>query len=117
MIRVHRKKGRLEIKAEAYRMGKDLCVIITGGDIPHLGAVTIGSRCEGFKTFLFEHHKENILTEMLADILKNGYSGNFAVCCGIHLDNITRDEIKDSIDLSKDIAEELCALLQKNTLD
>jgi len=112
MIEIVRKKNRLELKMMAAGMGDDLCVMLTGGDRPHLGAVTVGSGTGDLKTFTFDRHKENIITELFSSRLKREYAGNFAVCCGIHMNNISQEEIELVIQLCRDMAEELCALLK-----
>jgi len=113
MIQINKKKKRLEINMTAFQMGKDLCVILTGGHTPHLGAVTVGSQAKVLQTFAFEQHKENIVTEIFGNILRREFGGSFAICCGIHLDNISSEEITDSIEFCREIAEELCCLLKK----
>ncbi|WP_416176479.1 hypothetical protein [Clostridium sp.] len=42
---------------------------------------------------------------------KRAYSGNFLVCCGIHFDNITKQEIIQIKDLSLKMIGELCVKL------
>lgn len=112
MIEITRKKNRLEVRMMAMNMGSDLCVMLMGGDKPHLGAVTVGSGSESLKTFAFDTHKENIITELFSSRLKREYTGNFAVCCGIHLNNISQEEIQLVIQLCRDMAEDLCAVLK-----
>lgn len=108
MIKISRKKNRLEINMTAFYMGNDICIILTGGDTPHLGAVTVGSQISSTETFAFPHHKENILTKMLGDILNKEFMGNFVLCCGIHLDNITKQEMSDVFNLCSEITKDLC---------
>jgi len=112
MIQISRKNRKYEINLIAFFMGKDLCIAITGGDIPHLGAVTIGSQYFCPETVVFEHHKENVVTEMFGNMLRREYTGNFAICCGIHIDNITKQEIEDVIGLCREMAMELCNKLK-----
>ncbi|QNU66256.1 hypothetical protein EHE19_015420 [Ruminiclostridium herbifermentans] len=116
MIQITRKRNRLEIKMMAVSMGNDLCIILTGGDSPHLGAVTVGSCTEAFRTFTFKKHKENVITDLFSSILKRKYKGNFAICCGIHLDNISSEEINYSFELCQEIAEELCIMLRSKNI-
>lgn len=112
MIKINRKMNRLEINLVAIHMGKDICIVLTGGDTPHLGAVTVGSPILSVETFTFENHKEDIITRMLGEILSKEYKGNFVLCCGIHLDNITKQEISDVLKLSSEITIELCKRLK-----
>lgn len=110
-----KRRGRMEIKLETIAMGKDLCIVITGGDRPHLGAVTAGSCYEAMQSITFDRHKEKVVVQLMAGILREAYTGNFVICCGIHLDSITQVEIKDSLELCKEAAQELAGLLQEDT--
>lgn len=112
MIEIKREYKRIHISLKAIKMGEDLCVILTGGDKPHLGAVTVGSSLTDLKTSTFEGHKENLLTEILGNILRKDYSGNFVICCGIHLDYISKDEIDDVLYLCGSMTNELCNKLK-----
>jgi hypothetical protein len=114
MIQLKKKHGRIEIEIAAYPMGRDLCVLITGGDTPHLGALTAASPETAPETIAFRDHKEFHVTEMAAERLRTAYGGNIAVCCGIHLDNIERQEIADVMTLTENLVGELCVRLREN---
>ena len=117
MIKLDKNMGRLKINLLAINMGKDICVLLAGGDTPHLGAITLGSNYEKGDTFSFGTHKEGIITKMFSKILQKNYSCNIAVCCGIHLENITKQEITDVYSLCTQLAEELSEQLTFRTLD
>lgn len=112
MLQINRKVNRIEINLTAFQMGKDLCVILTGGDTPHLGALTAASQSLSPETIVFDTHKENFVTEMAAKMLRKEYQGNFVVCCGIHLDDIKKQEILDVMELCKKMIIELCDKLK-----
>ena len=114
MIQINKEMNRLKINLTAFQMGKDLCVILAGGDAPHLGALTAGSKSMNLETFVFDTHKENYVTEMAAEILRKEYPGNFVVCCGIHLDNIEKQEISAVMELCNQMIAELCAKLKSS---
>lgn len=107
MIELLRTKGRINIKLNAVEMGEDLCVIVTGGDKPHLGAVTVGSKQSEVNTFCFPHHKENLVTELLYSLITDTFDQNVVVCCGIHVDNINKEEIDTVISLCSEMIMEL----------
>lgn len=113
MIEIKKQFNRITIDLKGIKMGQDLCVILTGGERPHLGALTTGSSLVDLNTFTFEGHKENFVTEIVANILKKEYSGNFVVCCGIHLDDISKEEIESVLKMCKDMTSELCNKLKK----
>lgn len=95
---------------KAVPMGQDLCVIITGGEA-HIGAVTSGSKTKEPETTVFGTHKEYHVTEMAARILRQEIDGNFTVCCGIHLDNIDKQEISDVMVIAEQMIRDLCCRL------
>ena len=106
------KHGRIEIEITVYPMGRDICVLITGGDTPHLGSLTAGTRDMAPATIAFTDHKEFHVTEMAAKYLEKAFEGNFVICCGIHLDNIDKQEIADVMTLTEKMVGELCARLR-----
>lgn len=112
MIKISRKVNRIEVNLVTFPMGKDLCVILTGGDTPHLGAITAGSQSLSPQTIVFDTHKENFVTEMAANMLRREHEGNFIICCGIHLDNIEKKEICVVMDLCNEMIIELCDKLK-----
>ncbi len=112
MIQLTQKSGRIEITLTAHRLGDDLCVFITGGDTPHLGALTASSPTMPPKSVVFDTHKEYYVTEMAAGYLSAGFMGNAVVCCGIHLDDIEKQEIQDVMELSEKMVRQLCARLE-----
>lgn len=111
MIVIDKKLGRINVKLQAIKVGQDLCIIITGGK-EHIGAVTFSYDKEA-STVAFGTHKENFVTEAVGDILKDKYCGNFVICCGIHFDNITKEEIEWVKVLALKITEELCIRLNR----
>jgi len=113
MITISQKKGRVALTLTAFEMGNDICVILTGGE-EHLGAVTVGSPQGRLETVAIGSHKEYYVTEKMGQILESAYSGSYVICCGIHLDNITKDEIATTIDLSGKMVEALCKQLNSN---
>ncbi|ADY56341.1 hypothetical protein Sgly_2048 [Syntrophobotulus glycolicus DSM 8271] len=93
------KQGRIEILFYAVRMGEDLCILISGGDTPHIGAVAVrqvtpGSDWSGdMKMIVLPGHREGEVIGVVADQISSALNKNVAVCCGIHLDKATKDEI------------------------
>jgi hypothetical protein len=113
MIIIRKSFNRIELNLIAFEMGNDICVVLKGGE-DHLGAVTVGSPELSSETIAIGSHKEYYITEKLSKILKKKHSGSYVICCGIHLDNITKDEISTIADLSCEMVEELCRRLNLN---
>lgn len=112
MIKIYRTHNRIKLKLAAIEMGKDICIILTGGEV-HLGSVTVGSIGMDNETTVIKNHKEYVITKMLGDILKKEYSGSFVICCGIHLDNITKEEISDITNMCCQMTKDLCSRLSR----
>mgnify|MGYP000918059651 CR=1 FL=1 len=112
MIHIRKSKNQIELNLRAVSMGNDLCIILTGGEA-HLGAVTSGSGDIQLKTVSMGNHKEHYVTEKIGKILRGKFSESFVICCGIHFDNITKNEIQDIISLSGDMTEDLLKELGK----
>ena len=85
-------------------MGNDLCVVIRGGDLPHLGAVAVAQarpslqdptkRSATTSVITLLGHKEDVVARQVAHELAARLDKNVVVCCGIHVDNITTDELQ-----------------------
>ncbi len=107
--------GRVTVEAVSVPMGDDLCIIITGGDRPHLGAVALAqarpsledsSRVSASTSVLtVAGHKEDLLARNAAQCVAAGLNRTVVVCCGIHVDAITPDELQ----FVEDAIERLCA--------
>lgn len=113
MIQLMKKSGRITIDLTAIRMGGDLCVMLTGGDRPHLGVVTVAAEDMDAQTFAFGTHKERFVTEPFAEVLRHTFNGHFVICCGIHVDQITKPEIDQVKVLSMALANDLCVQLNE----
>ena len=96
--------GRIAIEFTAVPMGNDLCVVIAGGEIPHLGATAVAQARPSLedKTKLSATtsvitllgHKEDVVATRVAHALAARLNKNVAVCCGIHVDDIRPDELE-----------------------
>ncbi len=112
-------KGRLTLRLQAIPMGLDCCVILTGGDRPHLGATALAGRgldssgevcAMTLSAMSLPGHKEEAVVREMAGRLAAVLGVNVTVCCGIHLDDISPAEIQDALTLCRDMTEELVRL-------
>jgi len=96
--------GRITIQFMAVNMGSDLCIVICGGDRPHLGAAGL-AQCHASHANPLEMsasvsvmtllgHKEDQIASLVAARISRGIGTNVAVLCGIHLDDICKTEIE-----------------------
>lgn len=95
MIKIERKHKDINIKLEILFADNDLCALITGGDKAHIGSISVYSKEEGIQTISLRHHKDYIIGELFINNIKDIAPGNISVSCGIHVDNISKDQIKD----------------------
>lgn len=104
LLRWTARGSRLSLDFTSFSMGNDLCVLITGGSGPHLGAVGVAQvrpnthdaaklTCSTSVLTLFGH-KEDAVVYKAAPALAAKLNKNVVVCCGIHVDNITTEEMK-----------------------
>ena len=112
MIHLEKKQGRIALTLDAYFMGEDLVILISGGDRPHLGTITAGARLEPLQTIQLQTHKEFYITEEIGVLLRKNFKGNFAICCGTHLDHITKEELQLMPELSVQLGLELIEKLK-----
>lgn len=105
-IIIEKKYKNITIRLEALYAGDDLCVLITGGDKSHIGAVSIYSKNDGVKTISLKHHKDYIIGEIFINEIKDISRGSISVSCGIHIDNITKSQIEDIYKLCNMVFEE-----------
>lgn len=104
MNRVSTQTGRLDLTAQWLRAGRDLMVLVTGGEAPHLGAVAMAeprpSLADPAKTsatvsvFCYPGHKEDELARELAARLAAALNIKVVVAAGMHWDNLGPSEIE-----------------------
>jgi gallate decarboxylase subunit D len=90
-------EGRFEVRLQASLLGNDLAVCIFNS-AAHIGAVAVGE-------FDFEHsrasvsvitrlgHKDDAIAQKAAYLISKSTRKPVCVIAGVHLDNITPDEI------------------------
>ncbi len=120
------KSGTIEIRKEykgthvllqAIAMGKDWNVVITGGEIPHLGAVALGIPRPSLQNPLVTSatvsvmtltgHKEDEIARPAANFLAGRLNAPVVVSCGIHNDNIKPQDIRQISEMVQEALNEL----------
>jgi len=96
--------GRLDISARAFWVGPDLVVMITGGELPHVGAVAMAaprpSLADPARTsstasvFTYPSHKEDRLAQAIAELLSARMETRVVVTAGCHWDGLEPEGIK-----------------------
>lgn len=116
-------KGRIKINIKAIEIGEDLCVIISGGDSPHIGCVTLSvprpsladAEVISATTSILNlvGHKDDEAARYVSQTLSSRLNKNVVVTCGIHVDNITGEEINVTIGILKELTNLLIQKLVK----
>lgn len=95
-------------------IGNDICVLIYGGDVPHIGAVALAHRSEvahqlnrkttTVSVMTLPGHKEDVLAKNIAVNLSKLLEKNVIVSCGIHIYKLDRDKIQHFSDHIEDMS-------------
>lgn len=105
-MEIELKKKNIFLKANLLHVGDDLLICVTGGDKPHLGSSLIVNKNE-LKYISFKSHKDYIAFKIIGKILKKHTKKNICITGGIHIDNITKKQIKQILKLSKKLAHKI----------
>jgi hypothetical protein len=113
-------KGRIRVDIKIIRVGDDLCLIISGGDRPHIGAVTLsvprpslandGVNSASTSVLTLTGHKDDDLARLISTMLASKLNKHVVVICGIHLDEITPEEIDMVENMVMETIEEIVKL-------
>ncbi len=117
-------RGSYDIEAYVRFVGKDLVVVIWGGERPHVGAVAIAQPRPSLRdasvtsstasVFCLLGHKEDELAKAVSEILSATLDTTVVVTAGIHWDNITEQGITTILNntkvLTDMILEKICQM-------
>ncbi len=104
-------QGRVYLRARALWMGQDICILLDGGEKPHIGAVSTATHTDVLSHSL-PHHKEEELATMVAKHVQKNFSCTTHCVCGIHIHAITQDEIALVYQLTQSLLVELTEKIQ-----
>jgi len=117
MYKLTAENGRLCMSLQATPVGEDLCVILSGGDVPHIGCVTLSlhrsSLSDGKKSSCTTSvlnlvgHKDDEIIGYISQRLSTVLQRNVVVTGGIHMENITGEEIQVVKTLAEQLMERL----------
>ena len=96
-----------EISISLIRTDCGIDVLIAGGDLPHIGAVSITDPDGQIDTKIFEGHKDQFISEVWAKALYEAYRIPVVVSVGIHYDNIDANGIQCVVDTMKKQLEDI----------
>lgn len=114
--------GDAAMKWERSVLGRPVCctltqlddgihVLLTGGDLSHIGAVSVCDPAKAPETITLPGHKEQYITEPWAKAIANAARQRCCVVCGIHYDSASPEDIRrilsETDQLLRQILEEL----------
>lgn len=105
-------------------IGNDIIFIVSGGDQPHIGTISIGIPCPSLKipnqlsstisTYVFIGHKDDIIANKIAHEISKRMNKKVVVIAGIHFHHLSKKDIKLVVKKSEVICQELIELFQKS---
>lgn len=116
-FKIHQHGFMIQIHAEM--LNRDLLLEITGGDVPHLGSVVMydtQTQAVTVQNFLSHHgrkHKDGMLAEKLINQIKAFLPGNCIITSGVHVDQISREQIAASFEMVNKLGKEIITWLQQ----
>ncbi len=87
-------EGRVRLRFRALFVGQDLCVIVDGGDKPHIGAVSMAACHVAAETLCLAGHKDDVLSKDISERLQKSFKHTVTCVCGIHIADITKEELR-----------------------
>lgn len=113
MIELSRTVLNKKISVQIILLDEGVQVIISGGDLSHIGAFSWKAPNEKLDTLIRPSHKEALISEKWAAELSAALNEPVAVTAGIHYDGIGREEIMEIVEVSTQLLDEALALIQK----
>ena len=117
-MEIRQRAGRAELVLEAKRIGNDYSLALTGGS-EHVGAVAVGNfdeksgRATASVITLPGHREESIAIEG-ARRISQATRTSTVLTVGIHLDNISVDEISQVVSVSGQMIDRFIASLERD---
>ena len=86
-------EGRYCVQLNSYGIGKDMLVVITGGEEEHIGSATLIESKGHTQTIIKKGHQDHVVSEKMANIIYDTIGEDLLVVCGIHIDDASKEEI------------------------
>lgn len=97
------------IRVEAKRLDAGWDVSVMGGDMTHVGAVTLAEPDDMEQTLERPGHKDSFISRLWAVRLAKVWHAPVCVRCGIHYDNATTEQIQAIVAACNALLEEIAA--------
>ena len=99
--------GVYPVSCQAVSMGQDYTICVWGGDTPHVGSVVMAvarpsltGEGTGVTSSVINGmgHKDEYVARKFAEAVAVKYNCTAVCTCGIHIDNITKEQLKEIAD-------------------
>jgi hypothetical protein len=116
MMIFERKAGSHTIYLEVKEIGKDLLIVIHGGDEHHIGGVSVAyvtpshyrdASTVSLSSISFPGHKDYVVANSSAEKICKTLERSTVVTVGIHYDNATKKDIDEIIKAVDSLVDEL----------
>ncbi len=119
MFKTTKKVSRIDITLDVKKLGEDYLLTLTGGK-EHVGAVAVGMFDEksgraSSSVLTLPGHREEQLALDSAKRVSKATGKTSVVVAGIHVDNISLEEIKEIISTAEEMVENFIASCEKMT--
>ncbi len=106
-------EGRYSVRLESYNIGKDMLIVITGGEEEHIGSATLIESKGHLQTMIKKGHQDHVVSEKMANIIYDTIGKDLLVVCGIHIDDASKEEIDILVDNAQACVARLLSQLAK----
>lgn len=113
MIIIKKELFGFEIVAETTLLPNDIHVLITGGSLPHTGAVSMyyDGKSDGF--IQPTGHKDKAISELWSKKLSEEFHCRVTTVCGIHYDNLILEQIMIVVSTTEKMLEDTIFQINK----
>lgn len=113
----------IEVNLQAVAVGNDYTIIISGGELPHIGACAVAqprpslqdpeSVSASTSVICIMGHKEDLLARFVAEKIASRLNCVVTVNCGVHIDNANKQQIQTIQQLVNTLIDRFLGSLEK----
>ncbi|WP_248625508.1 amino acid decarboxylase [Enterococcus cecorum] len=112
---------QLTLTAQLEIVGQDVLIILSGGNVPHIGTISYSGPEVTFQTFAYPSHsgrlhKDGILAEKFWPSIHSLCPGNAVILSGFHQDYISPQEIQKVVELAEIVSSKVATYLTENPI-
>lgn len=116
MGQIRRQLSFAELVIQAYRIGKEYCIHVSGGDCPHIGCAVLAMPRPSLRdsekvsatscVLNVAGHQDEYICRPLAEAVAKKENAVTVCTGGFHTDGITNEQIQELMDCIRQITEE-----------